>query len=308
MDNLKDRSEQYIHNIPAEIAAEIRSIGKVFNEDVAQKTKELYMPILRGIDRNGINIIRDISYGAHERNALDIHMGVNGVSEMPAVIFFHGGGYIRGHKNVEGDLLHGNVANFFVRNGMIGINATYRLAPEATWPDGAVDVGMVLDWARENISAYGGDPKKIFLLGQSAGAAHVSTYVLRKSMHPDDTGSGCAGAILMSGVYGNHSENAAPNQIAYFGEPSDRYLEMAVLGNVDHGQTPIMISTAEFDPIVWERFGIELLLEIGSKFDWFPRYKQMSGHNHVSQVYSIGSGDNGVGPDIIDFITQILNR
>jgi hypothetical protein len=88
MDNLNNRSEQYIHNIPAEIAAEIRSIGKVFNEDVAQKTKELYMPILRGIDRNGINIIRDISYGAHERNILDIHMGVSGASDMPAVIFF----------------------------------------------------------------------------------------------------------------------------------------------------------------------------------------------------------------------------
>jgi triacylglycerol lipase len=80
---------------------------------------------------------------------------------------------------------------------------------------------------------------------------------------------------------------------------------MAILGNVDYGETPIMLSTAEYDPIVWERFSIELLLEIGSKFDWLPRYKQMLGHNHVSQVYSIGSGDNGLGPDIIDFIDQI---
>jgi len=305
MSKIDNFSVQRIHNIPEEIASEIKSMGKVFNIDVLERTKEIYMPVLRKIDRSGIKIIRDITYGSDTRNILDIHLGDENTAELPTVIFFHGGGYVQGHKNVEGDLLHGNVANFFVRNGMIGINATYRLAPEARWPDGAVDVGGALDWARENISAYGGDPKKIFLLGQSAGAVHVSTYVLRKSMHPDD-GPGCAGAMLMSGVYGNSPENVAPNQIAYFGEPSDKYNEMAVLDNVDHGETPIMISTAEYDPIGWERFGVELLLEIGSKFDWLPRYKQMSGHNHVSQVYSIGSGDNGVGPDIIDFINKII--
>ena len=81
---------------------------------------------------------------------------------------------------------------------------------------------------------------------------------------------------------------------------------LLALGNIDHGETPLMVSTAEYDPIDWERYSIELLLEMGSKFDWIPRYKQMSGHNHVSQVYSIGSGDNGVGPDIIDFIKKII--
>jgi len=296
-----------VHNIPEKIAEEIKNIGKVFNVDVVQRTLELYLPTLGKIDRSGIDLIRNVSYGTDDRNVLDIHLGEVGAKDLPAVIFFHGGGYVQGHKNVEGDLLHGNVANFFVRNGMIGINATYRLAPEAKWPDGAIDVGRAVDWARENVGSYGGDPKKIFLLGQSAGAVHVSTYVLRKSMHPDDGGSGCAGAILMSGVYGNNPENAAPNQIAYFGEPSENYTDMAVLDNVDYGGTPIMISTAEYDPIDWERYSIALLMEIGAKFGWLPRYKQMSGHNHVSQVYAIGSGDNGVGPDIIDFIDQIAN-
>ena len=298
-----------VHNIPEQIALEIKRIGKVFNEEVVLSTKEMYMPILKEIDRSGINVTHDVVYGANSRNILDIHIDAKkSMAGIPAVIFFHGGGFVGGHKNVEGDLLHGNVANFFARNGMIGVNATYRLAPEAKWPDGAADVGAVLAWAKKNIAAYGGDPKKIFLLGQSAGAVHVSTYILRKSMHWDANGPGCAGAILMSGVYGNNYKNAMPNQIAYFGKPSVKYAEMAVLGNVDFGETPIMLSTAEYDPIVWVKFSIKLLLEIGSKFDWLPRYKQMLGHNHVSQVYSIGSGDNGIGPDIIDFIQQILSR
>ena len=190
---------------------------------------------------------------------------------------------------------------------MIGVNATYRLAPEAKWPEGAVDVGRAVDWARENISSYGGDPTKIFLLGQSAGATHVSTYVLRKSMHPDDNGPGCAGAILMSGVYGISTKNTAPNIIDYYGEASERYDEMGVLGNVDHGDTPVMIVTSEYDIIEFERVAIALMNEIATKFKWLPWYKRMSGHNHVSQVYSIGSGDNGLEPDIVDFIDQIVN-
>ena len=296
------------HNIPDDIAAKISAMGKQFNEEIAGDTREIYIPFLEAIDRSGIKVTSDISYGPHERNLLDVHVADEEVSEATTVIFFHGGGYVRGHKNIAGEVLHGNVANFFVRNGMIGINATYRLAPEAKWPDGAEDVRAALAWARENITKYGGDPEKIFLLGQSAGANHVSTYVFRKSQHPDNNGPGCAGAILMSGVYGNNPENAAPNQLAYFGEPSEKYLEMATLGNVDYGDTPVMMSNAEFDPIAWECFGIMLLAEIAEKFDKVPRYKQMRGHNHVSQVYSIGTGDNGVGPDIIDFINHTLNN
>jgi len=307
MNKMDIKSSTRTDNIPDDIAAKLKDMGKQFNEEIAGETREIYMPILNAIDRSGISVTSDVSYGPDERNLLDVHVADEGVTGAPTVIFFHGGGYVRGHKNVAGDMLHGNVANFFVRNGMIGLNATYRLAPEAKWPDGATDVGAALAWAQENIAEYGGDPDKIFLLGQSAGACHVATYVLRKAMHPGDHGPGCAGAILMSGVYGNNPANAAPNQIAYFGEPSEKYTEMAVLGNVDHGDTPVMMSNAEYDPIAWERFGIQLLEEIATKFDWIPRYKQMRGHNHVSQVYSIGSGDNGVGPDMIDFINQTLN-
>ena len=82
---------------------------------------------------------------------------------------------------------------------------------------------------------------------------------------------------------------------------------MGVLGNVDHGDTPVMIVTSEYDIIGFEKVAIALMNEIAAKFNWLPRYKQMSGHNHVSQVYSIGSGDNGLEPDIIDFVDRIVN-
>ena len=92
MSKIDNFSVQRIHNIPEEIASEIKSMGKVFNIDVLERTKEVYMPVLRKIDRSGIKIIRDIAYGSDARNILDIHLGDENTAELPTVIFFHGGG------------------------------------------------------------------------------------------------------------------------------------------------------------------------------------------------------------------------
>tara|TARA_S200000501_G_scaffold351121_1_gene368723 strand:- start:334 stop:1266 length:933 start_codon:yes stop_codon:yes gene_type:complete len=296
-----------ISGIPSNIKSEIRSMGKLFDARILEQTKAMYLPLLKDNLLDDIKLERDISYGSNERNLLDIHFLDNNQKNKPVIIFFHGGGFTGGHKNVEGDLLHGNIPNFFVRRGMIGVNATYRLAPEARWPDGAFDVASTLSWTKKNIGAYGGDPSKIILFGQSAGATHVATYTLRKKFHIVEDGPGCAGAILMSGVYGINSKQISKNQTAYFGDRSSNYGNMSILENVDYGNTPVMISSAEYDPLDLAQFSIELLLEISVKFGIMPRFKQMLGHNHVSQVYSFGSGDDSVGLELIDFVGQVIN-
>src|SRR5688572_6643675 len=91
-------------------------------------SRDLYLPRLRKIDRSGIRVEKDAAYGPDPRHRLDIH-SAGPRAPAPVVLFFHGGGYTRGHKNEEGELLYGNVADFFARHGLVGINATYRLAP-----------------------------------------------------------------------------------------------------------------------------------------------------------------------------------
>ena len=113
---------------------------------------------------------------------LDVHLADGVGDDLTSVLFFHGGGFVSGHKNVAGDILRGNVATYFVKYGMIGMNATYRLAPEHPWPAGADDVVAALGWVRDNISDSGGDPDKVALMGQSAGATHVATYAFRSDI------------------------------------------------------------------------------------------------------------------------------
>ena len=66
---------------------------------------------------------------------------------------------------------------------------------------------------------------RIYLVGHSAGATHVASYIFDKSLQPSD-GPGIAGAVLMSGRYRLEYDPADPNaknMQAYFGEDSSAY-------------------------------------------------------------------------------------
>jgi triacylglycerol lipase len=63
------------------------------------------------------------------------------------------------------------------RNGMVGVNMTYRLAPQAKWPAAQEDIGSAIAWIKANAAAQGGDPNRIYLMGHSAGASHVANYM-----------------------------------------------------------------------------------------------------------------------------------
>ena len=73
----------------------------------------------------------------------------------------------------------------------------YRLAPEFTWPSGGDDVSSVVNWVKDNIAEYGGDPSQIILIGTSAGAVHVSTF---HQFNPQETA--VKALVLLSGLYG----------------------------------------------------------------------------------------------------------
>ena len=92
-------------------------------------------------------------------------------------MFVHGGGFVRGDKHIPGSPQYDLVGAWAVRHGYVGVTMTYRLAPGHVWPAGAEDVAAAVGWLQRNIAAYGGDPGKIVVAGNSAGAVHVASYV-----------------------------------------------------------------------------------------------------------------------------------
>ncbi|KLU89461.1 acetylcholinesterase [Magnaporthiopsis poae ATCC 64411] len=108
-----------------------------------------------------------------------------GASEksLPVVVWIHGGGFTEG----GGDVAYQIPAKWVQRSQkhiVVGIN--YRLGlfgfPNAAGLDpkeqnlGLLDQRLGIEWVRDNIAQFGGDPSRIILWGQSAGAVSVSYY------------------------------------------------------------------------------------------------------------------------------------
>jgi acetyl esterase len=280
----------------------IRAAGPVIDPPAA---KALYAPLLADMPRGG-EVLRDIVYGQDERQRLDVYLPLGAEKPAPVVVFLHGGGFIRGDKADRAAVGH-----YFSRHGVLAILPNYRLGPRHRWPAGAQDASAVLEWARANVAQHGGNPDHIVLAGESAGAAHVAAATLIKRFHPDE-GLKIAGAFLASGVYNAELELLAREQLgiatpdprneAYFGTDFARYRAMSTVELVNAAPFPLAITYAELDPIQMQAQAGELFARLVTRHGFAPRIAVIRNHNHLSQVYSINSGDEALSGPLLAFV------
>lgn len=134
----------------------------------------------------------------------------NSSSLLPVVIYIPGGGFTGGGA----DSLYKIPDKWIDRTqAFVGITLNYRLnvfgypnSRAASQNVGLLDQRMVVEWARDNIAAFGGDPERMVLWGQSAGAGSSSVYGYA---YPDDPI--VTGLISDSGVAGMAAMKAAGN-------------------------------------------------------------------------------------------------
>ena len=109
---------------------------------------------------------RDIPYAepALERQVLDIHMPA-GAKNLPVVFWIHGGGWQAGDKS-EVQLK----PQAFLDKGFVFVSTNYRLLPDVDMETIIRDVAKSLGWVHRHIAEHGGDPKRILVMGHSAGA------------------------------------------------------------------------------------------------------------------------------------------
>jgi len=108
----------------------------------------------------------DIPYAdsALKRQNLDIY-APDGAKNLPVVFWIHGGGWQAGDKtDVQ------IKPRVFAEHGFVFVSTNYRLLPEVDMGVLIQDVAKSLGWAHKHIAEYGGDPRRIFVMGHSAGA------------------------------------------------------------------------------------------------------------------------------------------
>jgi len=297
------RADDARAGMPPDVAVALAAFGHEFDAAVAQQTAALYGPQPRVYDAAEIAVTKDLAYGPHERQHLDIYTRVRRPAEaVPAIVVFHGGGLIGGSRAATA-----NVAEYFASLGYVGVNGGYRLAPDAKWPEGARDVASAVGYLRDHVAEHGGDPSRIFVAGISTGALHAATYVFRPELLPPDAPR-AAGAILVSGPYTFDFDSAGRGELAYFGEDRGRWPERVVTGNVTRADIPVLMTTAEWDNARYTNAYAELFHELVTKHGVVPRYFQSLGHNHSSQLLSVGTSDQSVSSVIVDFIERTGSR
>jgi acetyl esterase/lipase len=284
--------------MPEEIAWKLLEIGRVVG---GPETDAIYAPLQEKEPYSGVKIERDVKYGAADRNLLDVFMPDAGSSLRPVLIFVHGGAFVGGDKRKPGNPFFDNIMLWAVKNGFVGVNMTYRLAPQAMWPSGAEDVASAVQWVADKIGERGGDPARIYLMGHSAGAVHVASYV----SHPEFykmKGGGLAGAILVSGLYDLTAMQLGNPERAYFGTDPSRYAEESSLQGLQTTKIPLMITDAELDPPLFQR-QFDLLKAAACKgASGCPRAVMLPQHSHTSEVYSINTADTRLTDEILNFV------
>ena len=117
---------------------------------------------------------KDISYGPHERNLLDVYWDTE-YKNAPIVFTIHGGGFRFGDKAYCNE----DMIKLYMSKGCIVVSPNYRLlkiGTEVSIKDCVIDSAMAVAYIQEHAEKYGGNPKRIVSTGASAGG-FISAWI-----------------------------------------------------------------------------------------------------------------------------------
>src|SRR5215475_10331095 len=197
--------------VPPNVEAELQKIGQIVDPAC---TAKLYRTMMPKNDFNtywppdaaqpaskaplypGVTIVRDQSFGPNTKDVLDIFVGDKGGKNRPVLIYVAGGAGNKIEQQVrESNAFYDNIGRWATKNGMVA--AVVQRHAGANWDDGGRDLSMAVDWLKENVAKYKGDPSRMVIWSHSAGNGPLGVYI----GHPDRWKNGVQvkGAIFMSG-------------------------------------------------------------------------------------------------------------
>lgn len=219
----------------------------------------------------------------------DLHIRIyrpNGEADQPAMVYFHGGGWVLNFLDIYDAQLSG-LAN--MTNGVI-IAVNYQKAPEHPYPIPFNDCYATYEWVHQNAQSLGIDPRKIGVGGESAGGNLASAVALKVR---DTSGPTLAYQLLLNPCnerdFNSQSYKMFATGFGLSRQGMQWYWEQYLQGH-DHDQdpyacpsmakdfsrlAPAIIVTAEFDPLKDDGVKYERLLREADVPTHYKEYKGM---------------------------------
>ena len=283
----------------------IRSLARTVSHLVAALGGLLLtacVPILNlAVPRAGYTVRGDVPYGTDPRQKLDVYVPDHLTKPAPVLVFFYGGSWQSGSKDV-----YRAFGQAFASKGIVTVVADYRLYPQVKYPAFLEDGAQAVRFVHEHAADFGGDPSHLFVSGHSAGAyiavmlAVNDSYL--KAAHADP--SWIRGVIGIAGPY-DFLPLYDPALIDIFG--GDRNMATQPIKYADHkGVPPMLLAHGTADMTVGagnSRRMAARLQRAGND----ATVKEYPGATHLGIILSLAPGfrDNTtLYQDILAFITS----
>ena len=205
------------------------------------------------------NILVD---GGKSKIVATVFKPADATGSLPVIVYFHGGGFV-----IANNSTYAASAEMLAKEvGAVVVSVEYGKAPEHKFPAAHDDAVAAYTWVTQNAASLGGDPKKIALVGESAGgnlAANVAIAARDRNLNKpvcevivypmagtnletasykmaDSSGVKPLNKPMMEWFYKNLTNTSA--------EMHDPRLD--IVGKADlHGLSPATVITAEIDPL-----------------------------------------------------------
>lgn len=236
------------------------------------------------------------------RCKLDLYAPAGSKEPLPVIVWFHGGGITGGDKGSKDTAA---VVTRMAQDGFLVASVNYRLSPKATYPAYLEDAAAAVAWVLKNAAAHGGDPKKVFVAGHSAGGylttmlALDGRYLGKHNLKPEDI----RGYIPVAGQMITHAAVRAERGIAKTTMIVD---DAAPLYHVRSDTPPMLILYAEKDMLLRaeeNRFFAESLTAAGCKNF---QIQQVDGHDHGGVGNRMADADDSGRAMMVKFIKEHL--
>ncbi|MFP4313887.1 MAG: alpha/beta hydrolase, partial [Alphaproteobacteria bacterium] len=191
-------------------------------------------------------IVRDLVYNEKTAQSLDIYVPAQAKEQserLPVIMFFYGGRWSEGRKED-----YAFVGMALASKGYVVVLPDYRKYPNVKFPAFVEDGAAAVQWVRNNIDEYNGNPDILFLSGHSAGAHIASLIAVDESyLNNQKSYNAIKGFAGLAGPYAFTPE--ADDLKDMFGPPA-QYPQIRATSFIDGSEPPMLLLHGEQDNTV----------------------------------------------------------
>lgn len=254
---------------------------------------------------DGFTLLADQAYGPHARQSLDLFTPATPTRDDLVVLFVYGGSWTSGNRRD-----YRFVGQTLATRGLITVVADYRLFPEIGFPTFVEDVAAASAWIHRNLPAPDGQPRRLVLMGHSAGAHSAALVALDRSylqaiaLKPD----AIAALIGLAGPYAFDPTTYASTREIFAAAPTAAAARPVTFAGSGAPSSFLLHGAADSTVLPANSKALaEALRSAGAD----ARYREIDGVGHIGILLSLSPllrRDTDVLDGIVAFVRQLPER